>query len=155
MLVKDIMTKNPIYVHKNDKVEKLLKILSEKRITGCPVIDNKKSVVGILSDSDIIKLIDVHSKIHQHKKEIFNVIISMLKEKNYDFLKRELKKIRNIKIKDFMSKKVVTIQHNNEVYTAARLMNSNDIHKLPVVKNGKLIGIVTKWDIIKMLQEMK
>lgn len=149
------MTRKPIFIRKNDKMRKMLQIMSQKRISGCPVVDSKNKIVGIVTETDIIRMIDVHAKIHSAKDNIFPYILSLIKSEKYDEIaKEEIKKMFDIEVKNFMSKKVVTIDHSEDVHRATRLMNSNDIDKLPVIRNNKLVGIVTKWDIIKTLENI-
>jgi CBS domain-containing protein len=153
MKIKDVMTRNPITLKPNDTLKKALRIMAKHKISGCPVVGARKNIVGVVSQADIIRLIDVYSKIHL-SENVFEFIFSMLKSKD-EGLKRELKKIENIKVKEFMKKKVISIDINEDFYTAARLINKHDIDRLPVVKGEKLVGIVTRADIIKALEKLE
>lgn len=155
MKVKDVMTKNPIFVRKNDALKKLLRILSEKRITGCPVVDSEKRIIGMVTETDILKLIDVHARIHSPKDRMFSLVLAMIKSEKYDSVRSGLKKVFMINVRDFMTRSVVAVDANEDVYTAARLMNKHGISKLPVTRNRRLAGIISKWDIIRMLERME
>ena len=147
------MTKRPISIKKTDTLKKALKLMAKNKISGCPVVDSKKNIIGIVSQADVIRLIDVYSKIHV-SEDAFDFFYSMMKSKD-GALKKEVKKIENKKVKDFMKKKVVTIDADRDFYTAARMLNKHDIDKLPVVKNKKLVGIVSRSDIIKALEKLE
>jgi len=153
MKIRDVMTKNPIALKPNDTVKKALGIIARRRISGCPVVDARKNIIGIVSQADIIKLIDVYSKIHD-SEDAFEFIFNMLKSKD-DAMKKELRKIHGIKVNKFMKKNVVSIDVDDDFYKAARLINKHDIDRLPVVKNKKLVGIITRADIISAMEKLE
>lgn len=153
MKIRDVMTKKPIALKQNDTLKKALRIMAKHKISGCPVIDSKNKIVGIVSQADIIRMIDVYSRINV-SEEAFDFIYSMLKSKD-DALKKEIKRIEAFKIKKFMKKGVVSIDIKKDFYTAARMMNRHDIDRLPVTRNKKLVGIITRADIIKALEKME
>ncbi|MFH0832637.1 MAG: CBS domain-containing protein [Candidatus Aenigmatarchaeota archaeon] len=154
MFVSRIMTKNPISVDPCDSLEKVLDILTKNRISGCPVVDGKR-LLGVITESDIIRIIDVHTKIHKPESGLFPLILAVIKDEKYDALKSALKDVLSLKVKTFMSKKAVTIDVNDDVYKAARLLNRHDIDRLPVTENKKLVGIITRWDLIRALDKLE
>ena len=154
MIVKNIMTKNPIALTPNDKLKKVLHVLAENEISGCPVVSRDKRVLGVITQTDILKLIDVHSKIQRSGTDLFSLVLAAIRSEHYDDLKKTIKKVLELSIKDFMEKKVVTIDNNEDIYTAAKLMNKHDIDRLPVTENDKLVGIVTRWDLIRALEKI-
>jgi len=115
----------PVITIDQDKTVKQAGEMLKKTRRGCLIVTKKGNPVGILSDSDIIKR--VVSK---------NVLPSKLK------------------VKDVMSRPLVTIHQDEEVLTAVRKMKNSNIHRLPVVFNGKLVGIVSLSDIAKTSPEM-
>ncbi|MEM7819718.1 MAG: CBS domain-containing protein [Candidatus Aenigmatarchaeota archaeon] len=152
MKIKDVMTKKPIAMRPNDTLHDLIKILVKHKISGCPVINKNKEIVGIVTQTDIIRMIDVFSDI-QKGDDIFLILSSLLKSKN-EILSKEIKKIKTKKLKEFMKKDVITIDVNDDFYKAARLINKYNIDRLPVTKNKKLVGILTKKDIMKELEKI-
>jgi len=153
MKIKDVMTKKPIALKQNDTLKKALRVMSKHKISGCPVINSDKRIIGIVSQADIIRLIDVYSKINV-SEEAFDFIYSMLKSKD-EALKKEIKRIEKFKVKKFMKKKVISIDIEKDFYTAARLLNKHDVDRLPVTKNKKMVGIVSRADIIRALEKME
>ena len=154
MLVMDAMTRDVISVKPDDTLENLLDVLAKNNISGCPVV-SRKNVVGVISQTDILKLIDVHSKIQTPESGLFPLILAAIKSEQYDRLKETLKDILNLKVKDFMSKTVVAINADEDIYRAARLMNKNDINRLPVLDGKRLVGIIAREDIIKALEKLE
>ena len=154
MLVRNAMTRDTIAVKPDNTLENLLDTLAKNNISGCPVV-SRKNVVGIISQTDILKLIDVHSKIQTPESGLFPLILAAIKSEHYDRLRESLRDILNLKIREFMSKKVVTINADEDIYKAARLMNKNDINRLPVLEGKKLVGIIAREDIIKALEKLE
>ena len=150
MKVKDLMTKRPITVKPTDTLGKVVRILADKNISGCPVVKNGK-LVGIVTQTDVIRTIDVYEKINK-SSDLFSLVTAVIKSRNYT---KELREALNIKVKNFMKNKVISIEENDDIYTAAKLINRHKIDRLPVVKNSKLIGILTKADIIKALERLE
>jgi len=71
--------------------------------------------------------------------------------KDFIELKKEIKKISDVKIKSMMSRKVVCIDPEASIFDAANLMDKHDVNRLPVVENGKLVGIIARADIIRAI----
>ncbi len=154
MKVSNIMTKKPISLKPGDTLKKVLDVLAGNKISGCPVVDDKGQLVGVITQSDILRVIDVHSQI-QKSDDIFSLVLAVMKSDRYEDLKVALKKVLKLRIKDFMSENVVTIYADEDVYKAAKLMNKHDIDRLPVVRKNKLVGIITRWDIIRALEKLE
>ncbi len=148
MIVRDIMSKKPITLRQTDTLDKVLKILVKNNISGCPVVDAQKRIIGVVGQSDVIKFIDVYGKINRDE-DFTSLINSLIGDKKLD-----IKKLRKMKVRDFLKRNVVTISHDSRLYDAARLMNRYDIERLPVVRSDRLVGIVTRKDVIKALERM-
>ncbi len=147
MKVMDIMTKRPITVRKDDKLGKLVGILADNSITGCPVVDDKKNIIGVVGQTDILKFIDIYSKVNRGEN-FASFISKFVKTKEADF-----GKLKSASVSEFFRKGAITIDYDGDVYDAARVMNENSIDRLPVVKGKKLVGIITKSDIIRLLKK--
>jgi len=122
--VKDIMIKQVMAIDQNKTVRHAGELMKKAR-RGCLIVTKKGRPIGIISDSDIIKRI---------------VAKNILPEK--------------VKVKDAMSKPLVTIQPEEEILIAVRKMKRSNIHRLPVISNGRLVGILSLSDIAKTSPEM-
>ena len=127
MQVKDVMTKKPFVLGPNDKLKHVIKTIADNRISGCPIVNNKKKVLGLITQTDVLKLIDVHSGVQRPGSDMFSLVLAVIKSDQYDALKGTIKKVLNMDVKNIMNKKVVTINADEDVYNAAKLMNKNDI----------------------------
>jgi len=151
--VKDFMNKNVVCLSPNDTIFDAAKILSQLNIAGAPVVKNNK-IIGIVSISDMIKFIDIKlgklPKIDTPGLSTLLLALVQMKKVHSDF-KKELKKITATKIKDVMTKNVITVSSSQTIINVAELMEKHDINRLPVVDNKKIVGIVARADIIKSL----
>jgi len=152
MITVQKIMKTPIILKKDEPIEKVIKMFREKRISGAPVLDGE-NLVGIISESDIIKALTSHD-------ERFNLVLPS----PFDLIELPLKTA--IKIEEFrgdmenalktevweaMTEKVVTIAPETTLNKAAEIMVKNKIKRLPVVENGKLVGIITRGDLIEAI----
>jgi CBS domain-containing protein len=151
--VKEFMNKKVIHLSPEDTIFDAAKILSRSNIAGAPVVEKDK-IVGIISISDIIKFIDIKlGKLPRIDSPGLSTLLFALiqMQKVHSDFKKELKKITSTEIKDVMSKNVITISPSATLVEAAELIEKHDVNRLPVVSDGKLIGIVARADLIKAL----
>jgi len=146
--VKEIMKRKVICFSPNDSILKVAKVFAEKNISGAPVVENKK-VVGIISETDIIKIIRLKLPSATPTAQLSFLILNFLKDA-FGF-KKELKKISQLTVKNLMSKRVISISPEASILEAAEMMEKYDIQRLPVVKKGKLVGIISRADLVKTL----
>ena len=149
-LVKDYMKKAVVYFSPEDDIFHAAKIMAENDISGAPVVDKEK-VVGIVSESDIIRYIRFNVLMPKIRTTSLSLSIAELLKHELTFTK-ELKKLSKAKIKDIMSKKVISISPDKNILDAANLMSEKDIQRLPVIDSeGKLVGIISRTDLLRAL----
>jgi len=146
MLVKEIMTPDPITVNGAMEVIDAAKILLDQRINGVPVVDDAGKLVGILCQSDIIA---------QQKKlpvpSLFSFLDGYISLSSIKGIEKEVRKIAATAVSDAMTPKPVTVSPDSSIETVAALMVDHNFHTLPVVADGRLVGVVGKEDILKTL----
>jgi len=133
MLVRDVMTRNLITVDPETSFTDALKIMRENKIRRLPVLENGK-LVGIVTEKDIL-------------------YASPSKATTLDVWELHYL-LSKLKIREIMTRDVVTIQEDTPVEEAAKIMVDNKIGALPVVKGDELVGIITETDIFKVFLEM-
>lgn len=154
MKVRDIMTKKPISIRRTHGLKHALHIMVQHNISGCPVTDSKNNVIGIITKTDILNILDVHGKVHK-TRDMFSFVLSAIKSQEFDKLKSSLRSVLEKEVRHFMSTKPITINADDDLYEAAKTITKHNIDKLVVVKNKKLVGILTKGDMIKALDKME
>jgi len=144
--VKDIMTKELITVSPDTEIVQATKLLLENRINGIPVTDETGKLVGILCQSDLIS---------QQKKlpipSFFTFLDGLITLTSMKQLEKQVQKLAAITVGQAMTPNPVTVQTDTDIEKVAALMVDKNFHTLPVVDEGKLVGIVGKEDILKTL----
>jgi len=144
--VKDIMTKKVITVSPEMEIAHAAKLLLEKGINGVPVVDETGQLVGIICQSDLIaqqKGLPIPS--------IFTLLDGFFPLTSMKHLEKAVKKIAATTVADAMTSNPVTVRPETGVEELAGLMVDKKFHTLPVVVEGKLVGIVGKVDILRTL----
>ena len=143
--VKDIMTSDVITVSPETEIAKAASILMENKINGIPVVEDDK-VVGIICQSDLIA---------QQKKfpvpSLFSFMDGYITLTSGKHLEKEVQKIAAVTVNQAMTPHPVTVQPETSIEEVAALMVDKNLHTLPVVDRGKLVGIVGKEDVLKLL----
>ncbi len=155
--VKDAMERNVIKFHADDKISDVAQVLREKKISGAPIVDDNLKVIGIISEGDIIRLLEVHSPrlnlILPSPLDLIELPIRMKYE--LDEIAEDMNRAASVLIGEIMTKKVFTIKAEDDISDAAQFMDTHSVNRLPVVdEEGKLIGIVTRGDIISAMVRM-
>ena len=144
--VKDIMTTEIITVSPETEIVQATKLLLENRINGVPVLDETGRLVGILCQSDLIA--------QQQKLPIpsfftlLDGLIPLISEKQLD---KQVRKIAAVTVAEAMTPNPVTVQPDTNIEEVAALMVDRNFHTIPVVDEGKLVGVVGKEDILRTL----
>jgi len=146
MLVKEIMTENPITVTGSMEIIEAARLLLENRINGVPVVDDAGKLVGILCQSDIIA---------QQKKlpvpSLFTFLDGYINLSSMKGIEKEVRKIAATAVSDAMTPDPVSVSPDSTIETVAALMVDHNFHTLPVVQAQRLVGVVGKEDILKTL----
>ena len=151
MKIEDAMKKDVIKFNELDKIVDVAQSLRDNKISGGPVVDENNKVVGIISEGDIMRLIEIHSpKINLILPAPLDLIELPLRMKyELDEVAEDMQKAGSTVIDQIMTKKIIKISPDDSIPKAAKLMDSHKIKRLPVVDSeGKLVGIITRGDII-------
>lgn len=154
MKIKDVMNKDVITCSSDDSLTHLAKLFKENHISGLPVVDNGK-IVGLVSETDLLKLF----RVHEYSNELwlpspFEIIEIPIR--NLVKLEETKKALDNIKlkpVKDIMTKSIHAISPEDNLEDASAIMVKYNVNRLPVIDDGRLVGIVARSDIIRGLSE--
>jgi CBS domain-containing protein len=140
---KDIMTTDVLSVRPSDSIEKVASILMENKISGLPVVNDEGSLVGLISEGDLV---------FQNKKISPPAVVDILgaliivgsQEKYYEDIKRTLAS----NVESLMINDVITVNPEQTIEELASMMIDKNVNRLPVIDGDKLVGIVTRHDLI-------
>lgn len=114
MIARDIMTTNVITVGEDLKILEVCKVLTEKRISGVPVVSKEGKLVGVVTERDLL---------------LHNPLVTS--------------------VKDIMTKEVVTVTEDIPAEEISRLLLTHSVKRVPVIRGEKIVGIVSRLDILK------
>jgi len=141
----DIMTRDVAVVHPETTLLDALKLMAARRVSGLPVVDENGRVVGMMSEGDVLAW---HEGFSEREARWFDLLAEGF-ELAPDFL-REVQEQRR-KIKSFMSPNPITVTETTAARDIASLMHAHGIKRVPVTREGKLVGIVTRADLVRAL----
>jgi acetoin utilization protein AcuB len=133
--VEDRMTTSPLTVGWSAKLTEAVRLMRERKIRHLPVLDDGDRLVGIVTDRDLRQVI------------LDPRILDRLSAGWVD-------RLEEFAVRDVMSWAVVSVRPGASIRDAARLMYQRKIGALPVVKNDRLVGILTETDVIRTFTEV-
>lgn len=140
--VKDIMIRDITAVSENTTLKEVAKILARIRVSGIPVVNDKHEVIGFISEADII-----HSVAPSKSRGVEFFL------HNFAELTRKMSQVGEKKVKDYMSKKVELVSEDEDIYALADLMLRRNYKILPVVREKRLVGVVSRAEVCRALME--
>jgi CBS domain-containing protein len=148
MKVKDLMTSHVITVRPTQTLQEVAELLYQYHFTGVPVADEDGTLRGIIAERDFIAS-DSKLYLPTYIKLLTDMDFVQNDEKR---LPPEARKIINARAKDIMNPKVVTVFEDTDIDDLAELFAEKRVNPVPVVdKKGKIIGIISRSDLIKLL----
>ncbi|HQU57840.1 MAG: CBS domain-containing protein [Phaeodactylibacter sp.] len=127
--VTQYMTTRLVTFHPETYLWEAIETMLKKKISGAPVLNHQEELVGMLSEVDCLRI---------------------LVDGLYNDEPRHM-----LKVGDYMSTKVSTISASKSIFDAANEFISHGFKRLPVIENGKLVGQISRVDVLKAVQEMK
>ena len=146
LTAKDIMSTQLITLAPDMDFSSAARILMEKHINGAPVVNADGELVGILCQSDLVA---------QQKKppvpSLLTLLDSFVQLTSSRHLEQQARKIAALTVGEAMSAAPVTVRSDTTLETIAALMVDSNLHTLPVVDDGNLVGIIGKEDVLRTL----
>ncbi len=129
--VSDLMTEKVFSIHANEDLARLNDLMMDLHVRHVPVVDDEKNVIGLVSYRDLIRVaITVDG------------LLPIAEQ-------REL--LKNTTVREIMTTGIETVEPNQEVEEAGRIMLDNKLGCLPVTENDHLVGIITEADFVKFI----
>jgi len=144
--VKDIMTRKLITVSPETEITQAAKLMLENRLNGLPVVDEAGRLVGILCQSDLIS-----QQKTMPMPSLFTFLDGYIPLASKKQIEKQARKIAAITVAQAMTPEPVVVAPETGIQAVAALMVDKNFHTLPVVENGKLVGIVGKEDVLRTL----
>jgi CBS domain-containing protein len=143
---RDIMTTKLITLTPDMDFSSAAKVLLDNHINGAPVVDADGRLVGILCQSDLVA---------QQKKfpvpTLLTLLDSFIQLTPSKELEKQARKIAAMTVREAMTTTPVTVKPGTGIETIAALMVDSNLHTLPVLEEGRLVGIIGKEDVLRTL----
>jgi CBS domain-containing protein len=144
--VSKVMTREVLAATPGMTLFEVGRLLRRGKISGVPVVDAGQRVLGVVSEKDIVKALDQAHALSEPGGLLDLIFdIGITGESRLKVIKELLS---TVKAEEAMSRDTLTVRPGASIDSAARLMKENRVNRLPVVENGKLVGIVTRHDVI-------
>ncbi|HTW29655.1 MAG TPA: CBS domain-containing protein [Acetobacteraceae bacterium] len=141
----ELMARDVIAVRPDAPLRRAVVLMAERGVSGLPVLDEAGSIVGMISEGDLVRW-------HEGYTERQARWLAMLAEGNelapsfVDAIRSEAHKV-----KAAMSSGAITVGEETSAREVARLMHTHHIKRVPVLRDGRLVGIVTRSDLVRAL----
>jgi CBS domain-containing protein len=148
--VREIMTSPVITVKPETTVRELADILAQNKISGVPVVDAEDRMLGMVSEADVIvQDADLHFPYYIQFLESVIYLQSVHK------FEERFRKAFGSKVSEIMTEDVVSVAPDQTVREVATLMADRNVNRVPVAEDGRLMGIVTRGDIVRAIAQQK
>ena len=139
--VQQVMTKHVVTVHPEMPLKDVARVLIDSGISGVPVVDDRGHVLGVVSEADFLVKGQGAQAIHHRR------LARLLGESQTT--RQQLAKVAATTAGEAMTAPAITIEPSRTLQEAAARMTAHEINRLPVAREGRLIGIVTRADLVR------
>ena len=146
MNVSDVMTRRVISVSPETSVVAAIRLMLKHRISGLPVIDNHAKLVGIMSEGDFLRRAEIET---ERKRSIWLDALLGPAEGAADYVHSH-----GLAVKEVMTRDPITVAENTRLGEAVLLMENKNVKRLPVLRDGKVIGIVSRANLMRALMSI-
>lgn len=144
LCARDIMTRDVVTARKGTSIEEAMRIMAENKISGLPVVDTDGSLVGIITESDVLlKGIHLPSEMRGSSPGLFAL--------KPDGIDEAYRRAQSECVEDAMTRKVIVYEEDSLVVDIARAMVEHAINRVPIVDGRRLVGIVSRRDVIRAM----
>lgn len=143
MRAHQIMTTEVHTVRPHTSIAEIARLMTDKRISGVPVVEDDGHLVGIVSQTDLLHRAETGTE--RKRKWWIALFIDS------DMRARDFVKAHGLKAEDVMGRYVISVSDNAKLSEVADILDANNLKRVPVLKDGKLVGIITRGDLVRAL----
>ncbi len=156
MWAADVMTRDVLTLSPGMTVEQAAERLVQRGVSGAPVVDERGHLVGILSESDILRRLKQIAEETLGKRYLTSRVHSLdllafLGEREHAAVDSVYRQLRASKVSDVMTPRVHGVAPTDSLESVAAAMIEHDVNRLPVVDEGRVVGIITRADLARVL----
>lgn len=146
MLARDVMQRDVKTVSPDATVQEVAEILADAAYTGLPVVDDEGKLVGVVTEADLLVRVK-----RLNLPTVFPFLGGVIFLESPRRFEEELRKATAALVGDVMTRDVVTVTEDTPLHELATIMVEKKVNRLPVVEDGRLVGLVTRDDLIRAI----
>ncbi len=147
LTVRAIMTREVVTARPTWSLLRAARTLREKRVSGLPVLDDTDRVVGVLSERDILADLDRSVGVGS-VRGVLDLLLESEARTTISRFDQCLRRLEHARVSEAMTRRVVTVDPDASMGEAARILRTFSVKRLPVVDEGRLVGILTRQNIV-------
>jgi CBS domain-containing protein len=143
MQAEDVMTRTVVSVDPGQQVGEIAALMLEHQISAVPVVDGSGKLIGMVSEGDLMRRAELATE--KQRSWWLRLFVGD------DYLAHEFVKSHGLRARDVMTRKVVTVEEATPVADIVNLLEEHGIKRVPVMRDGKIVGIVTRANLLRAL----
>jgi CBS domain-containing protein len=143
MNASDVMSKAVVSVMPDTSIEDMAKKMEEYRISGFPVVDASGKLVGMITEGDCLRRIELGT---ERKRSLWRTFLSTQGTLAEEYIRSHARKVA-----DVMTRDPITVEENTKLEDVIHLMEKHQIKRVPVVRNGAIVGILSRANLVQAL----
>ncbi len=152
MLIREIMSSPVVTVTPETSIQDVARLMRDRHISGVPVVSADNRLLGMITEVDLIAR---HAPAHEpHYFTLLSAVIPLSLDE-YGRYKEQVRHILAVNAEQLMTKKPTTVRPQDTLEDAAALMVKPGHSSLPVVEEGHLVGIITRTDLVRMIEQLE
>ena len=146
MKAKDIMVTEVITIKQHATIEEIARVLIDNKISGVPVVDEAGHLMGMVTERDLL-----HKETNPRLPHAVNILGAIIYYNGVEQYNEDFKKMMASQALNIMTDKVITVTAEQEVEGIVKLMLEHGIKRVPVMEGERIVGIISRADIVKCL----
>lgn len=143
MYVSDVMSSNVICVHAESRIVDAIRLMLDKHISGVPVVDGGGKVVGMVTEGDLMRRAEIGTQ-KQHASWLSWLVSDARRAQDYFHSHTQ-------RVSDVMTADVISVSPTTPLDQAVALIEKNRVKRLPVLREGRVIGILARADVLRAI----
>jgi predicted transcriptional regulator len=143
MKARDVMVSPVITTKPNATVKQVAELFLDRKISAAPVLDDRESLVGIVSEGDLLHRVEIGT---ERRRKRWLTFIADGQTLAADYIKSH-----STKVADIMTRRVITATPDTPLHDIAMMMETNAVRRIPVVADGGLVGIVSRANLVQAI----
>jgi CBS domain-containing protein len=144
--VSDLMNPHVVCAKPGMTVREVEKLLASRGVSGAPVVDGSGVILGVISQNDLVRHASQRVTLGESGRFFTDV-------EDYTDLAGLTVDLSDTPIDKIMQKNVFTVGRDSSVAIAANIMRERRIHRLLVTERGQLVGVISSWDLLRVVEE--